>query len=88
MEAEQQAGARGQEYSPSGPTTTLGYSRVRLGFNPSNNPLVDKIKTNTGNLIDLCETLKKPGEVGRLAALAQTAYEEAAMWAVKAATAD
>lgn len=30
---------------------------------------------------------KQSGEVFRLIALAQTAYEEAAMWAVKAATA-
>lgn len=36
-------------------------------------------------MIDLCEQLK--AKDGRLAALAQTSYEEAAMWAVKAATA-
>ncbi len=46
---------------------------------------VDKLKRLTADLIDACEVLKKKDP--RLAALAQTAYEEAAMWAVKAATA-
>lgn len=64
---------------------TLGEKRVRLQFNPSVNPTVDQIKVKTAELIDLCETLK--AKDGRLASLAQTAYEEAAMWAVKAATA-
>jgi hypothetical protein len=36
-------------------------------------------------MIDLCETLK--AKDARLASLAQTHYEDAAMWAVKAATA-
>ena len=65
---------------------TLGHNRVRSGFNPSSNPMVDSIKSHTAHLIDLCERLKEKD--GRLAALAQTAYEEAAMWAVKAATAE
>jgi len=63
---------------------TIGEERVRLSFNPSSNPDVDKIKRLSADLIDACELLK-PKEP-RLAALAQTAYEEAAMWAVKAAT--
>jgi hypothetical protein len=43
-------------------------------------------------LIDLCSNLPKPedetkkGEFARLVALAMTHYEDAAMWAVKAAT--
>jgi hypothetical protein len=45
---------------------------------------VTKIKRYTADLIDLCEDLKNLDP--RLASLAQTAYEEAAMWAVKAAT--
>lgn len=64
---------------------TLGEERVRKAFNPSTNSAVDTIKQNTADLIDLCEGLKEKDP--RLAALAQTAYEEAAMWAVKAATA-
>lgn len=63
---------------------TLGEERVRKAFNPSADSAVDIIKQNTADLIDLCEDLKKKDP--RLAALAQTAYEEAAMWAVKAAT--
>lgn len=65
---------------------SLGSDRVRASFNPSNNDRVDEIKRRTAELIDICEQELKPLD-GRLAALAQTAYEEAAMWAVKAATA-
>ena len=64
---------------------TLGEKRVRRAFNPSDDAAIDTIKLNTAKLIDFCETLKAKDP--RLAALAQTAYEEAAMWAVKAATA-
>lgn len=64
---------------------TIGEQRVRTQFNPSNDGIVDQIKQKTAELINLVETLKTKD--GRLAATAQTAYEEAAMWAVKAATA-
>lgn len=64
---------------------TLGEQRVRTTFNPSNNGLVDQIKQKTAELINLCEDLKNKDP--RLSSLAQTSYEEAAMWAVKAATA-
>jgi hypothetical protein len=63
---------------------SLGAQRVRESFNPSKDNMVDKIKRYTADLIDLCEDLKRLDP--RLASLAQTAYEEAAMWAVKAAT--
>lgn len=68
---------------------TLGESRVRLGFNPSQNTTVDEIKRKTAELIDLCEQIKADAasaEATRCCALAQTHYEDAAMWAVKAAT--
>ena len=70
---------------------SLGAQRVRLSFNPSENVDVAAIKRLTGALIDLCLKLDKPGdqhsgERRRLIALANTAYEEAAMWAVKAVT--
>lgn len=64
---------------------TIGEQRVRVQFNPSSNSVVDQIKQKTAELINLCEELK--AKDGRLAATAQTAYEDAAMWAVKAATA-
>ncbi len=64
---------------------SIGEQRVRVTFNPSASSEVDLIKNMSAQLIDLCETLKAKDP--RLAALAQTSYEEAAMWAVKAATA-
>lgn len=64
---------------------TIGEQRVRTQFNPSQDSVVDQIKQKTAELINLIETLKEKD--GRLASLAQTSYEEAAMWAVKAATA-
>lgn len=64
---------------------TLGEQRVRTSFNPSADSTVDQIKQQTAKLIDLCETLK--AKEPRLAALAQTEFEAACMWAVKAATA-
>jgi len=64
---------------------TIGEQRVRTEFNPSNEGVVDQIKQKSAELINLCEELK--AKDGRLASLAQTSYEEAAMWAVKAATA-
>lgn len=69
---------------------TLGESRVRLSFNPSGNTQVDTIKEKTANLIDYCQgqaEKSSDGEEKRLWALAMTHFEDAAMWAVKAATA-
>jgi len=63
---------------------SMGADRVRETFNPSKDDMVTKLKRYTADLIDLCEDLKPLDP--RLASLAQTAYEEAAMWAVKAAT--
>jgi hypothetical protein len=67
---------------------SIGEKRVRTEFNPSKNGSVDQIKQKTAELINLCEELKGADqETNRLIALAQTHYEDAAMWAVKAATA-
>lgn len=63
---------------------SLGEQRVRTKFNPSENDTVSQIKQKSAELINLCEELKAKDV--RLASLAQTSYEEAAMWAVKAAT--
>lgn len=70
--------------------STLGQQRVRTSFNPSKDNLVDKVKSLSADLIDLCndssnDTGVTPEEK-RLWALAMTHYEDAAMWAVKAAT--
>ena len=63
---------------------SIGEDRVRVQFNPSQDDTVSRIKQRTATLIDLCETIKANDP--RCVALAQTAYDEAAMWAVKAAT--
>lgn len=79
-----------------GEGTTKGYFRVGIGFNPSGDDMVTRIKVAAGDLIDLIESIDVPspsdafdnfpGEVARLKALAQTEIESAAMWAVKAQT--
>ena len=70
---------------------TLGERRVRIEFNPSANSKVDQIKTKSAELINLVESLRThlgESEQGRLISLAQNSFEEGAMWAVKAATAE
>lgn len=73
------------ELKQAAPAKTIGEQRVRTDFNVGGSDTVAAIKTKTAELINLCEELKSKD--GRLASVAQTAYEEAAMWAVKAATA-
>ena len=68
-----------------------GESRVGISFNPSGIQEVDHIKHATSELIDLLEVVKENNvfdnqEVSRCASIAQTKFEEAAMWAVKAIT--
>lgn len=73
---------------------TLGEQRIRVDFNVTNDEIVNNIKLRSALLIDICDELRldkktgipASGEKMRLIAFAQTAYEEAAMWAVKAAT--
>lgn len=67
---------------------TTGQVRVRHTFNPSDNRVVDQIKKKTAELIDICEALRHGdnNDVARCATIAEQVYEEAAMWAVKAAT--
>lgn len=73
---------------------TKGEYRVGISFNPSGDDLVTRIKRQAADLIDLIDPIpdgyELPNEirpeVARLKALAQTAIEDGAMWAVKAAT--
>lgn len=76
---------------------TRGEYRVGTSFNPSGDELVDRIKRKAAELIDQIGQIEAlPGvdrgvnlldaEVSRCKALAMTAIEEGAMWAVKAAT--
>ena len=72
---------------PKAPEPSLGEKRVRTEFNPSKNDVVSLIKQKSAELINMCEYLKtEQGSDARLVSIAQTTYEEAAMWAVKAAT--
>lgn len=83
------------------PPPTKGEERVRVKFNVveqvPERKNVDAIKYESAKLIDFCQDAivdvkskewndNAKGEAIRLWSLAQTAYEEAAMWAVKAAT--
>ena len=80
---------------------TKGEYRVGVTFNPSSNDVVDAIKRQAVSLIDLIEGIpdhrddpfdhneaawEYHAEIRRLKALAQTAIEDGAMWAVKAST--
>lgn len=67
-----------------GRSLSLGEKRVRTDFNVSNDSFVDRIKGETASLINMVDGLKELDP--RLASLAMTAFEEAAMWAVKLAT--
>ena len=67
---------------------TIGEDRVRINLHTkitwSDDLVVEMIKQKTAELIDLSEQLKSKDV--RLASLAQTHYETACLWAVKAAT--
>jgi hypothetical protein len=69
---------------------TLGEHRVGITFNPGGDKRVDEIKHAAADLIDLINATAvdrlDDGEVMRLKALAMTAIEDGAMWAVKAVT--
>lgn len=70
---------------------TVGELRVRTTFNPSATALVDQIKQKSAELIDIVYNMPDDNpdvtqEKDRLVRLAADRYEEAAMWAVKAAT--
>lgn len=67
------------------PETSIGEKRVRTNFNVGGDSVVDAIKRKTAELINLCEELKAKDP--RCASIAQTEFETAAMYAVKAATA-
>jgi hypothetical protein len=72
---------------------TKGEMLVGVTFNPSGDPRVAELKAAAARLIDLVDAIVDETTHGtpllqrrRLKAIAQTTAEEAAMWAVKAAT--
>lgn len=72
--------------SPDRPQT-FGEKRVLVSFNPSSNPAIDDMKRHCAHLIDDLEDLKSKSRdpnVVRWCSEAQTLFETAAMFAVKA----
>lgn len=73
-------------------TQTLGEKRLRTEFNPSKEGNVDFIKQSTAKIIDVLEDYKNDprneidAESYRLIATAQTHFENAALWGIKAVT--
>lgn len=69
---------------------SLGEDRVRIKFNPNENPKVTAIKQRAAELItcldDFSRESSEDKECQRLFALAMTHVEDAAMWGVKAVT--
>jgi hypothetical protein len=67
---------------------TRGEYKVGISFNPSNDTDVSILKENTALLIDTLDVDVDPDnpEAQRCKAIAQTKYEEACMWGVKAIT--
>jgi len=67
---------------------TFGEKAVGLSFNPSGDPLVQKLKELYAQIIDICndDRIRRQGETARLYSIAITEAQSAQMWAVKAAT--
>ncbi len=66
-----------------------GEQLVRVQFNPSDEGIVYDIKRHSAALIDLIDKIPSvSGDAARHKALAITAFEEGAMWGVKAATSE
>jgi len=63
--------------------SSYGRWAVGVEFNPSGNPKVHDVKVAAAALIDMIDAV---GKDERTKALALTAVEEAAMWAVKSIT--
>ena len=62
---------------------TEGEYRVGIKFNPASDDNVALVKQKAAELIDL---VGKTGNDVRCSSLAQTAFEDGAMWAVKSIT--
>lgn len=61
--------------------------RVRMGFNPSTLPRVDRLKALAAAFISECDAVRETGGDSREVAVAVTNAHQACMWAVAAATA-
>ena len=68
---------------------SFGERAVGLTFNPSGDPTVIDLKTESARFIDLCHQMREAAddpEVKRMYSVAITEAQAAQMWAVKAAT--
>lgn len=80
--------------SPTSDVQTEGEYRVRANFNVTKSPLIDGIKHQAANLINLVDMMqidkelnaKDASSFGRLKSMAMTEIESGCSWAVKAAT--
>jgi len=75
------------------PITNSAAELVRMRFNPSDRPAVDRIKALAAALISECEAIREDaaengGRGAREASIAITEAQAACMFAVAAATAD
>jgi hypothetical protein len=68
--------------------STFGEKAVGVGFNPSKNEKVDKLKEHYAAIIDILNSDRGENrdERARLASVAITEAQGAQMWAVKAVT--
>lgn len=67
---------------------TLGERRVDVSFNPSGDATIGQLKRMAADLIDAINAIPVPPngiDIRRCQAVAMTAIEDGAMWAVKAA---
>ena len=87
------------EDSPKKEKPTIGERRIRTTFNPSSIDLVSQFKNKTAELVTLAEEQRSLNNINitnweqedvadfnRWISIAQTAYEEAEMYIVKALT--
>jgi hypothetical protein len=71
------------------PINNSAAALVRMGFNPSTLPKVDRVKALAAAFISECEAIKaEDGPGAREAAIAITDMQKTSMMAVAAATAD
>ena len=70
------------------PEPTLGEQRILVHFNPSGDAMVDEIKSQAADLLNLIGGIPTGNsQCGRWKSMAMTEIETGAMYAVKAATA-
>lgn len=71
-------------------SSTYGEKAVGRTFNPSSDPVVDRLKELYAEIIDICDDGRHkaghPSERARLFSVAITEAQGAQMWAVKAQT--